>query len=70
MNAIILFPSSEYALGLYNDADYQEAKRIRPPREIGPPNLQGHGDADVARSRRCGVSLTCQQTCYALYLVM
>jgi hypothetical protein len=22
---------------------------------------QGHGDADVARRRRCGVSLTCQQ---------
>ena len=25
------------------------------------PSLQGHGDADVARRRRCGVSLTCQQ---------
>jgi putative transposase len=34
------------------------------------PSLQGHGDADVARSRRCGVSLTCQQICYVLYLVM
>jgi hypothetical protein len=33
------------------------------------PSLQGHGDADVARSRRCGVSLTCQQICYVLYLV-
>jgi putative transposase len=34
------------------------------------PSPQGHGDADVARSRRCGVSLTCQQICYVLYLVM
>ena len=34
------------------------------------PSLQGHGDADVARCRRCGVSLTCQQICYVLYLVM
>ena len=34
------------------------------------PSLQGHGDADVARSRRRGVSLTCQQICYVLYLVM
>jgi hypothetical protein len=25
---------------------------------------------NVARSRRCGVSLTCQQICYVLYLVM
>jgi len=29
MNAIIQFPSKEAALGLYNDPDYQEAKRIR-----------------------------------------
>ena len=29
MNAIIRFPSKEAALGLYNDADYQDAKRIR-----------------------------------------
>jgi uncharacterized protein (DUF1330 family) len=29
MNAIIRFPSKEAALGLYNDAAYQEAKRIR-----------------------------------------
>ena len=29
MNAIIQFPSREAALGLYNDPDYQEAKRIR-----------------------------------------
>ena len=29
MNAIIRFPSKEAALGLYNDAGYQEAKRIR-----------------------------------------
>jgi len=29
MNAIIRFPSKEAALGLYNDPDYQEAKRIR-----------------------------------------
>jgi uncharacterized protein (DUF1330 family) len=28
MNAIIRFPSREAALGLYNDPDYQEAKRI------------------------------------------
>ena len=34
------------------------------------PSLQGHCDADVARRRRCGVSLTCQQICYVLYLVM
>jgi hypothetical protein len=34
------------------------------------PSLQGHGDADVARRRRCGVSPTCQQICYVLYLVM
>jgi uncharacterized protein (DUF1330 family) len=29
MNAIIRFPSKEAALALYNDAAYQEAKRIR-----------------------------------------
>ena len=29
MNAIIRFPSKEAALGLYNDPDYQEEKRIR-----------------------------------------
>jgi uncharacterized protein (DUF1330 family) len=29
MNAIIRFPSKEAALGLYNDPDYQQAKRIR-----------------------------------------
>jgi len=29
MNAITRFPSKEAALGLYNDPDYQEAKRIR-----------------------------------------
>ena len=29
MNAIIRFPSKEAVLGLYNDAAYQEAKRIR-----------------------------------------
>jgi uncharacterized protein (DUF1330 family) len=29
MNAVIRFPSKEAALGLYNDAAYQEAKRIR-----------------------------------------
>jgi uncharacterized protein (DUF1330 family) len=29
MNAIIRFPSKEAAFGLYNDPDYQEAKRIR-----------------------------------------
>lgn len=29
MNAVIRFPSKEHALGLYNDPDYQEAKRIR-----------------------------------------
>lgn len=29
MNAIIKFPSKAAALGLYNDPDYQEAKRIR-----------------------------------------
>lgn len=29
MNAIIRFPSKEAALGMYNDPDYQEAKRIR-----------------------------------------
>jgi uncharacterized protein (DUF1330 family) len=29
MNAIIRFPSREAALGLYNDPDYQEAKRMR-----------------------------------------
>src|ERR1700720_3166806 len=34
------------------------------------PSFQGHGDADVARRRRCGVSLICQQICYVLYLVM
>ena len=32
------------------------------------PSLPGVGDADVARSRRCGVSLTCQEICYVLYL--
>ena len=29
MNAIIRFPSKEAALALYNDAAYQDAKRIR-----------------------------------------
>src|SRR5215468_1269974 len=29
MNAIIRFPTKEAALALYNDPDYQEAKRIR-----------------------------------------
>ena len=29
MNAIIRFPSKEAALGLYNDPDYKDAKRIR-----------------------------------------
>jgi uncharacterized protein (DUF1330 family) len=29
MNAIIRFPSKEAALALYDDPDYQEAKRIR-----------------------------------------
>jgi uncharacterized protein (DUF1330 family) len=29
MNAIIRFPSKEAAFGLYNDPEYQEAKRIR-----------------------------------------
>jgi uncharacterized protein (DUF1330 family) len=29
LNAIIRFPSKEAALGLYNDPDYQEAKRMR-----------------------------------------
>ena len=29
MNAIIRFPSREAALGLYNDPEYQEAKRMR-----------------------------------------
>ncbi len=32
------------------------------------PSLQGIGHADMARSRRCGVSLMCQEICYALYL--
>ena len=29
MNAIIRFPSKDAALGLYNDPQYQEAKRVR-----------------------------------------
>ena len=29
LNAIIRFPSKDAALGLYNDPDYQDAKRIR-----------------------------------------
>jgi uncharacterized protein (DUF1330 family) len=29
MNAIIRFPSKQAALGLYDDPEYQEAKRIR-----------------------------------------
>jgi len=34
------------------------------------PSLQGIGHADMARSRRCGVSLTCQEICYVLFLAM
>ena len=32
------------------------------------PSLQGISPADLARSGRCGVSLTCQEICYVLYL--
>ena len=48
MNAIIRFPSKDAALALYNDPDYQEAKRIRQAstrnvsmvlvEEFGPPS--------------------------------
>jgi potassium-transporting ATPase potassium-binding subunit len=31
-------------------------------------SLQGLSHAGVARSRRCGVSLTCKEICYVLYL--
>jgi hypothetical protein len=34
------------------------------------PSLQGIGHADAARSRRRGVSLTCQEICYVLSLAM
>jgi hypothetical protein len=34
------------------------------------PSLQDIGDADMARSRRCGVSPTCQQNCYVLSSIM
>ena len=34
------------------------------------PSLRGIGPADMARSRRRGVSPTCQQICYVLNLAM
>jgi hypothetical protein len=34
------------------------------------PSVSGLGDADMARSRRRGVSQMCQQNCYALYSAM
>ena len=45
-----------------------ESKGIDRRDALDAPSLQGIGPADVARSRRCGVSLTCQEICYVLYL--
>ena len=49
MNAIIRFPSKEAALGLYNDPDYQEAKRIR---QASTRKYQ-HGSRGRVRHVRC-----------------
>ena len=48
MNAIIRFPSREAALGLYDDPDYQEAKRIRQGATSGGTMVivEGWGAAD------------------------
>ena len=50
MNAIIRFPSREAALGLYDDPDYQEAKRIRQGATSGGTMVivEGWGAADRA----------------------
>jgi hypothetical protein len=52
-----------------------EAPLIGPERHIShigknAPSLQDIGDADMARSRRRGVSPTRQQNCYVLSLAM
>ena len=47
------------------------ATRPMPPHfRQNAPSLQRIARADVARSRRRGVNLTCQKFCYVLYLAM
>jgi hypothetical protein len=52
--------------GPSKDPNYDAAMRIAK----NAPSLSGLGDADMARSRRRGVSPTCQQNCYAFYSAM
>jgi uncharacterized protein (DUF1330 family) len=51
MNAIIRFPSKEAALGLYNDPDYQDAKRLRQrtTTNVSMVLVEEFTPADVAR---------------------
>ena len=61
MNAIIRFPSKEAALGLYNDAAYQEAKRIRQGRRETPVWFWSRNSIRSRRSRRASTSIPCGQ---------
>jgi hypothetical protein len=51
--------------------DLKHIQRPKPPHlSKNAPGLSGLGDADMAQSRRRGVSPTCQQNCYVLYSAM